>query len=181
MPTKALVSAAALACLLGGAALPALAHAAQGPAPVSSAADRIVLPSTVTPSAYRMSIRPDAKALTFSGKVAIDVTVHSATDTIKLNAAELKFAHVAITGESAEPTVSYDAKQETATLTFAKADRAGQTRPDHRLHGRDQPQRRRPLRSGLRYAGRDEEAGALHPVRELRLPTSASPPGTSRG
>ena len=102
-----------LIVLLAWSAAPALAE------------DRIVLPADVMPEHYDIAVVPDASHLTFAGHVAIDVTVAKPTNTIKLNAADLSFGKVALTGESAAPKVSYDATQETATLTFAQPVAAG--------------------------------------------------------
>jgi len=87
--------------------------------------DRIVLPADVVPTHYDIAVIPNATALTFSGHVAIDITVAKPTNAIKLNAADLAFAHVALTGEAAAPKISYDATQETATLAFASPVAAG--------------------------------------------------------
>ena len=89
------------------------------------AQDRIVLPADVVPEHYDVVVVPHAAALTFEGHVAIDVAVAAPTNTIKLNAADLAFGHVALTGEAAAPKVSYDKDQETATLTFAAPVAAG--------------------------------------------------------
>ena len=89
------------------------------------AEDRVVLPPDVVPTHYDIAVTPNAAALTFSGHVAIDIAVAKPTNTIKLNAADLAFAHVALTGEAAAPKISYDATQETATLLFAAPVTAG--------------------------------------------------------
>ncbi|HTW35465.1 MAG TPA: M1 family metallopeptidase [Rhizomicrobium sp.] len=89
------------------------------------AQDRIVLPADVVPEHYDIAVVPHAADLTFDGHVAIDVAVAAPTNTIKLNAADLSFGKVALTGEAAAPQVSYDATQETATLTFASPVSAG--------------------------------------------------------
>jgi aminopeptidase N len=94
------------------------AHAAQ-------AADRIVLPADVVPTHYDIAVVSHAAQLAFDGHVAIDVTVAASTNTIKLNAADLAFGKVTLTGETAAPKVSYDTTQETATLTFAQPVAAG--------------------------------------------------------
>ena len=80
--------------------------------------DRIVLPGDVVPTHYDILVMPNAAALTFAGHIAIDVSVARATNTIKLNAADLAFTKVMLTGEAAAPKVSHDATQETVTLAF---------------------------------------------------------------
>ena len=84
-----------------------------------------MLPADVVPEHYDIAVVPHAAQLTFDGHIAIDVTVAKPTNTIKLNAADLSFGKVALTGEAAAPKVSYDATQETATLTFAAPVAAG--------------------------------------------------------
>ncbi|MBE7218608.1 MAG: M1 family metallopeptidase [Caulobacteraceae bacterium] len=109
--------AAALATLLlCGAAAPALAQPAT-PAP-PSAADRVVLPTNVAPVSYDVAVTPDMAAMTFTGEVRIDVDVKAPTRAITLNAAELTFGRVSITGVAGAPQVSFDTEQQTATLTF---------------------------------------------------------------
>ena len=80
--------------------------------------ERIVLPTDVTPDHYDIIIVPDLKALTFTGKVRIDVTVHRATDRIVLNEADIVIDRAALSGEAAAPTIAYDSKVETATFDF---------------------------------------------------------------
>ena len=82
----------------------------------AAASDRVVLPDNVTPSAYRITITPDAKALTFRGEVQIEVTVRTATDRIVLNSADLVSDHATLSGKTAPLAVSYDPAAQTATL-----------------------------------------------------------------
>ena len=104
-----------------GAPASAAAAKAPGPKATAPASDRILLPSDVSPTAYRIAIKTDAEHLTFSGRVTISLQVARAAKTIKLNQADLKFTHVSLSGVAGEPQVDYDAKQETATLTFYRA------------------------------------------------------------
>src|SRR5271163_3637792 len=67
------------------------------------AQDRVVLPADVVPEHYDIAVVPHAAQLTFDGHVAIDVTVAKPTSTIKLNAADLAFGKVSLTGEAAAP------------------------------------------------------------------------------
>ena len=83
---------------------------------VEAKGDRVVLPTAVTPEAYHITITPDAKALTFSGDVQIDVTVREATDRIMLNSADLVIDHAGLSGEKAALAVSYDPAAQTASL-----------------------------------------------------------------
>ena len=80
---------------------------------------RVVLPADVTPDHYELDITPDAPALTFKGKVRIDLTVHTATRQIVLNAADLVIDHAVLAGEAAAPSISYDDKVQTASFGFS--------------------------------------------------------------
>ena len=81
--------------------------------------DRLVLPRDVEPLHYDLAIEPDARAATFQGTARIDIDVHQATSRLMLNAAELEFAKVSVTGIPGAPTVSFDKSQGTVTLGFA--------------------------------------------------------------
>jgi aminopeptidase N len=107
----------ALACVL---ALTGVTAALGAPAPEG----RIVLPTDVKPTHYDIAVVPDAAKLTFTGNVRIDITVVYPTKTIKLNAADLDFGKVSVSGAKT-PSVSYDKEQETATLAFPAAVSAG--------------------------------------------------------
>jgi aminopeptidase N len=86
------------------------------------------LPANVSPVHYDLRLVPDAAALTFKGRVAIDVVVHDATPTITLNALDLEIAEASIDGPG-RATVAVDPERQTATLTFASPVPAG----PHRL------------------------------------------------
>ena len=79
---------------------------------------RIVLPADVLPTHYALAVVPDAAHMTFTGSVQIDLDVKQITRQIQLNAADLKFGKVSLSGTDQVPTVSFDDKQETATLSF---------------------------------------------------------------
>ncbi len=82
------------------------------------------LPKTVAPLAYRIDITPDLTKLTLTGQESIDVTFRQAASSATLNAAGLTIGKVAL--EDGTPaTVSVDAKNQQATLTFPKAIPAG--------------------------------------------------------
>ncbi len=86
-----------------------------------STIDRYRLPTSVTPSAYRLRLVPDLDAATFTGEVQIDLDVREATDTIVLNAAELELEAPAITargGSEVTGTVELDEQLERATISF---------------------------------------------------------------
>ncbi len=100
-----------MAGLAGAIALAACTAWGQAP-------QRIILPANVTPSHYDVQIVPDAAASSFEGDVSIGLDVHEATPTLVLNAVDLVFARVALSGVAAAPRVTLDATHETATLTF---------------------------------------------------------------
>jgi len=104
-----------LAALIFVFALPALA----------APADRIVLPTDVIPTHYDIAITPHAAVLTFDGHIAIDIAVAKPTSQITLNAVDLVFTHVTLSGASAAPRITFDAEQQTATLSFASPVAAG--------------------------------------------------------
>jgi aminopeptidase N len=78
--------------------------------------DRLVLPDTVTPTSYAITVTPNEAASTFAGHVDIAITVRSATRTVELNAADLTFSRVSLDGIS--PRVVFDPDRQTVTLTF---------------------------------------------------------------
>lgn len=108
------ISLFALFCLI--AILPQAALAANS--------GRIVLPTDVTPLHYDIAITPAVASKSFTGNVKITLDVKAPTKTIALNAAELTFGKVALSG-AATPALSYDSEHETETLTFPKPVSAG--------------------------------------------------------
>jgi aminopeptidase N len=91
------------------------------PAPCADAAaapDRIVLPSSVIPEHYDVEVTPDAAHLNFRGRARIAVEVTRQTQSIVLNAAELSFERVSLSGRTAAPKITLDAEQQTATFAF---------------------------------------------------------------
>ena len=109
-----LVSKFVIFCLI--AVLPQAALAADG--------GRIVLPMDVTPIHYDIAITPTPAKMSFTGSVKIDLDVKAPTTTIVLNAAELTFGKVSLSGAQV-PKVTFDKERETATLTFPAAVTAG--------------------------------------------------------
>jgi aminopeptidase N len=109
---------AAVAALFLATAAPALAVAA--PAKLA-AAKRVVLPTDVRPDRYDIYVRPDAANLKFDGKAKIDLTVVRPTDRIVLNAADLTFGAVSLSGQPAAPRIVLDDAQQTAAFVFPKA------------------------------------------------------------
>ncbi|HYL01835.1 MAG TPA: M1 family metallopeptidase [Steroidobacteraceae bacterium] len=106
---------------------PLLAALAVTAAPSVRAADaskRQVLPGNVVPEHYDLALKPDAAALTFSGRVGITVQVLEPTRTITLNAVNLAFDRTDLDG-AAKPEVVHDKALGRATLTLPSALPAG--------------------------------------------------------
>ncbi|KAG0307254.1 hypothetical protein BGZ98_000703 [Dissophora globulifera] len=83
--------------------------------------NRVVLPTTVTPSHYTLTITPDLKEFTFRGYVEIDINIHEATETIQINTKELtiKYGRVEVNGTTLEAIeTTFDEHRETTTFTF---------------------------------------------------------------
>ena len=92
---------------------------ALAPHSATAASERVVLPGDVVPAHYDLSIVPDAAATTFTGAVKIDIDVRQPTSRIELNAADLTFSRVTLSGVAGQPQVTFDKARETATLAFA--------------------------------------------------------------
>jgi len=130
MRTISFVSALALSVASAG--VPAVAQ--QAPANPSAAAGvHTDLPRVAHPSHYRISVTPDAKAMTFAGTSSVDLEVTEATPALTLHALDLNIAQATLTpeGGSAMPaTVAMDAKTQTATFTAAAPLKPGKYRLD---------------------------------------------------
>jgi len=113
---------AAVAAVVLATAAPALAVAAPAK---PAASKRIVLPTDVRPDRYDITIRPDAEKLTFTGQARIELTVVKPTRRIVLNAADLTFGKVSLTGQDVAPKIVLDEAQQTAAFVFPKALAAG--------------------------------------------------------
>ena len=86
------------------------------------------LPEGVAPVSYDITIRPDAKAMTFSGEETVTISVARATKTIVLNAADLKITGATLDGTAVPFTL--DTGKQQLTLTLPTLAPTGQ----HRLH-----------------------------------------------
>ena len=86
------------------------------------------LPDTVIPEHYTLTLTPDLQSATFTGSEKIAVHVQQPTDSITLNAAEIKFSSVSATvnGQALTATVTLDDKKEQATFTFPQTLPAGE-------------------------------------------------------
>jgi aminopeptidase N len=110
------MTAVSAACFFALSCNPAIS----APAEPAAITVRQVLPDQVEPSRYDILITPEAAKLRFDGKVTIAITVKRATNLITLNAADLTFSKVVLSGHETEtPTVSFDEGVQTATIGFA--------------------------------------------------------------
>ncbi len=101
-------------------------------APAGQTAGR--LPAGVTPLHYTISIRPDAKAMTFRGFTSIRINVAQPTNTITLNAADLSISSAKL--DSLPGRVTLNAKAQTVTVRFAKPVTAGEHALDFTYAGK---------------------------------------------
>ncbi|MET4664738.1 puromycin-sensitive aminopeptidase [Sphingomonas sp. PvP056] len=69
------------------------------------------LPPGVTPLTYDITVRPDAKAMTFSGEETVAIAVTKPTSTIVLNAADLKISRATLDGKAVSFRID-EAKQQ---------------------------------------------------------------------
>jgi aminopeptidase N len=81
------------------------------------------LPRTVVPVLYDISVKPDAKALTFTGAETVTVDVKQATNTIQLNAAGLTIASATFDGGKA--AFEADENSQVLTVTLPRAASVG--------------------------------------------------------
>lgn len=77
------------------------------------------LPAAVAPIAYDIAIRPDARAMTFSGTETATIEVRQPTRTITLNAADLKIGKVTFDGRAVPFTLDAARQQMTVMLPAA--------------------------------------------------------------
>jgi len=80
------------------------------------------LPVSVIPDHYAISITPDLAAEKFSGQETIDVDIKEPIDTITLHSADLELHDVVVASGSKllNPTITYDAPNEMASLKFTQ-------------------------------------------------------------
>jgi aminopeptidase N len=83
------------------------------------------LPTNAVPTHYAVSLVPDAANSTFSASVTIALEIKQATNTLTLNAADLKFSAAAISAGPGKPAVAasdigVDNDKQTATFKFAQ-------------------------------------------------------------
>ncbi|HZD50574.1 MAG TPA: hypothetical protein VE178_17660, partial [Silvibacterium sp.] len=78
------------------------------------------LPQTVHPEHYQLTLTPNLKDATFTGSEKIDVVLDQPSDSVTLNAAEIRFQSVSATidGKDLTATVSEDPRKQQATFKF---------------------------------------------------------------
>ena len=81
------------------------------------------LPTNVAPVLYDISVKPDARAMTFTGTETATIDMKQATATIVLNAADLVFSDVTFDGVTS--AYKLDPAAQTLTVTLPVAARAG--------------------------------------------------------
>lgn len=85
------------------------------------------LPEGVKPEHYTIALTPDISHENFTGSEVVDVVLSHPSNSITLNAAEIKFGAVAakVGGKTIPATVTLDAEKEQATFAFAETLPAG--------------------------------------------------------
>jgi aminopeptidase N len=113
------ITALAAAVLAASSPTWAAAVLPNGPAKAAASA-HVALPTDVAPERYEITIRPDAETLKFAGQERIAVVVKRPTDRIVLNAADISFQKVVLSGHATAPEVVLDKEQQTAAFVFDK-------------------------------------------------------------
>ncbi|MES2163517.1 MAG: M1 family metallopeptidase [Pseudomonadota bacterium] len=121
---RSLISLAVMALLGLTSGLAPLTVAA---APAAKAANKVTtqLPRNAVPTHYAVSLTPDAANSSFSASVTIALDIKQASNSITLNAADLKFSTAAISAGPGKPAlatskISVDNDKQTATFEFAQ-------------------------------------------------------------
>ncbi len=106
--------------LLATAAVLAVITPLAGPVVAAPAASITTqLPRAVQPLHYDVAITPHADRMVFDGRVSVTVKILEPVTSITLNAADLNFHKVSLSGIKAMPKISIDADAQTATFSFA--------------------------------------------------------------
>ena len=87
------------------------------------------LSDSVIPEHYALTLTPDLKNATFAGSEKIDVLLKQPSDSITLNAAEIKFASVTaeVNGKELKASVTEDPRKEQVTFNFGQSLPAGRS------------------------------------------------------
>src|SRR5262249_37575475 len=104
-----------IACLLVSSLLGAVGARAGEPFSFKDVPGK--LSKTVVPIHYTIDLKPDLDKLTIAGSEVVEIDVQAPTDRLVLNAARMTFSSAVLDGVG-NATVSFDADEETATLTF---------------------------------------------------------------
>ena len=103
-----------------------MALAAAGSGAAATAAETTTqLPRTVRPTHYDVAIEPNPDTLTFDGQVAIAIDVLQPTTSITLNALDLRFRKVVLSGDPADSgfgaaRIEVSDTEQTATFSFER-------------------------------------------------------------
>ncbi|MEW9855719.1 M1 family metallopeptidase [Novosphingobium sp. M1R2S20] len=112
------------------ASTPAVSSRELAPLPETVPSD---LPRNARPSHYTIEVTPDAQALTFTGKVGIDLAVFAASDALTLHGNGLKVSSATLkpaTGAAIPLRVTADEQNQTLTFTSAKPIQPGRYQLD---------------------------------------------------
>jgi puromycin-sensitive aminopeptidase len=86
------------------------------------------LPANVTPQRYQIRLSPDLTTWTFAGEETVSIQVHEPVDKVVVNATELEFGSVSVTGAKGKTlgaTVALDGENEQAIFSFPETLAAG--------------------------------------------------------
>ena len=108
--------------------------------------EAVVLPTSVLPRKYTITLKPDLTNFTFDGSESVDVSVVEATSEIVLNAIDLQISSASLRqngASTAADSITFDEGRQTATLGFPSAIATGDATLDisftgilnDRLHG----------------------------------------------
>jgi aminopeptidase N len=120
---RSLISIAVMALIGATTGLPSLSATAAPAAKMAEVTTQ--LPRNAVPTHYAVSLVPDAANSSFSASVTIALDIKQATDTLTLNAADLKFSAAAISAGPGKPVlaasdIAVDNDKQTATFKFAQ-------------------------------------------------------------
>ena len=79
--------------------------------------ERVVLPTSVRPSRYRLALEPDLEEFTFKGSESIDVEVVEPTSEVALNCVEIDVLSCSLTGPDGEATAPIETVLDEAVET----------------------------------------------------------------
>ena len=101
--------------------------------------ERLILPASVRPSRYELTLTPDMDEFTFRGEESVSIEIVEATSSIALNSAELSIKSCRLTLDDGTVLLpdetNLDQKAETATFRFPSTLPAGPARLDIEFAG----------------------------------------------